>query len=1570
MAAEAFGGRPALAPDGTRLPAAGAVFCPFFFRGYFCVVPFQFIMANINQSANITLTLNGQQATRMLSDLEKKSQRLEAALKKAASAGDAAGAKKLQRELTNTTRLIEQMKGATLSAEDVLRRLDSATPRELNKTLKTLQSQLNGMKRGTEAWDAHAKKIQAVRAEISKMNQALNTQRSGWSRFNSWLNDTQAALMGAAAAITGLVMAGRKAVNSFAEMEESLANTRKYTGLSVEDVEKLNEAFRRMDTRTSREALNDLAQEAGRLGKNTLESVQGYVEAADIINVALVDLGAGATQTIAKLTNIFGVEKMLGTKDAMLAVGSTVNVLSQNCTASKPYLVEFAQRMAGIGSQAGLTIPQILAFGAVLDANGQKVEMSATAIQKVIMNLANKNQEFAATLGMDAERLNRTLKRSAKDGLLMFLEALQRLGRSVGFDNATMSLAPAFKDMGLDAARVSQVLSTLAMHLDEVKWQLGNATKAFNEATSATHEYEIFNNTAQASIDKARKRVVELAVELGQKLFPIMKHIYTSSGVFLRVLNQVISFVITYKKEVVSAAVAIAAYAVAVNASTVAFRLHYAAVLLVQKAQAALTAVWSSAKGAVVLFRVAVIAMTRGLGSARIAFRLLTGSMAANPFGAIAVAIAAATAALLSWINKSSKSSEMMKRLSDGIAATTAETRKEKEEIDALFLKLRSARQGSEEYQRAKDSILDKYGKYLKGLSDEVASLSNVAEAYRVITTEANNAARARGLNKANDAADEAFNSTLSEEGKKLFLGLKNARQSVRRGNSTYQEALSNTEISTWVNRLVNEVSERQFSQRSKNFLQSLGVWVDRSGTFRGGDDIADALNSTLGVVGLGADRDGAADIAEALNSMLEASRTRQEEREIVASIFGNPSSIYEGLSIMQLEALIGDLNDTMQHGRSSFFQRLPNGNNLLLERSTDIQNAISSLQIMLERAQELDEGVVVVGRRRNRRGGSGFGSAGEANTERFSEEKAWRAIEEAKAKTAYYTGQADALAHAEAMDKIAVEYFQKLSLRADLSAQERLDIEAQYWEAVNKWSRDERASSVEEEERAHAERVAALRKLYVDCDIEHEDFVRRNEFEEMVHQRNLVEIYEVGSADRLKAEQRLNELRFQWENKDRQEVRQKYEHWLKEYSNLDAANRMRLELANLDTIHEAGLISEAQYQDALNQVRQKYWNQGLPDLAKQESPQSFQALQAARDLAVRQVRELAARGDFDPDDVSASLSAIERNFQKLRLELGKNAGSPMAAQVIDLYKAWHDFFDRTAEEGENWAARIGNLAQVSFAMMATAMQSYSESVKADADLESARLENKYQRDIELAQGNNYKKLALERKLENELAAVKNRANRKLYNMQVIQAVAQTAANALSAYGAALKVGGLAGLILAPIAAAMATAAGMVQVATIKKQQQAAEAQGYRKGGFTKPGRPDEPAGVVHAGEWVASRELVNNPRTRPVIDLLERAQRSNSVGIISRDDVSSAITAPLRIAAAPAASTNSAAPVVIAAPDNTNAELADAVAALVRRLNEPFVTVNSVAGRGGIKEAQDEYNNLIKAVTPKRFKR
>ena len=174
------------------------------------------------------------------------------------------------------------------------------------------------------------------------------------------------------------------------------------------------------------------------------------------------------------------------------------------------------------------------------------------------------------------------------------------------------------------------------------------------------------------------------------------------------------------------------------------------------------------------------------------------------------------------------------------------------------------------------------------------------------------------------------------------------------------------------------------------------------------------------------------------------------------------------------------------------------------------------------------------------------------------------------------------------------------------------------------------------------------------------------------------------------------------------------------------------------------------------------------------------------------------------------------------------------------------------------------------------------------------------------------------------------------------------------------------GYILAPIAAAMAVAAGAIQIAAIKKQQQASEAQGYSEGGFTPEGKPDEVAGVVHKGEWVASQRLVNNPRTRPLLETLDYAQRTNTIGSITAADVSRTITAPAVIAAQ-----SSAAPTIVNNTYNTNtasdnSELTSTIRELKNRLNEPFVTVNTVSGDYGIQKAQDDYDKLMRNKSPK----
>lgn len=261
--------------------------------------------------------------------------------------------------------------------------------------------------------------------------------------------------------------------------------------------------------------------------------------------------------------------------------------------------------------------------------------------------------------------------------------------------------------------------------------------------------------------------------------------------------------------------------------------------------------------------------------------------------------------------------------------------------------------------------------------------------------------------------------------------------------------------------------------------------------------------------------------------------------------------------------------------------------------------------------------------------------------------------------------------------------------------------------------------------------------------------------------------------------------------------------------------------------------------------------------------------------------------------------------------------------------------------------------------------------IQAELEIQTVAIEKRYDKEISQAEGNNYKVKKLEEQKQKELAKKKNEANKKMFAMQVIQAVAQTAQNAISTYGSAAAIP-LVGYILTPVAAAMAVAAGAIQITAIKKQQQASESQGYAKGGFTPKGNRLQEVGVVHARECVASQEMLANPVARPIINALDYAQRTNTIGSLRADDVSRTI--------APVNSLAPASPqqiivrqqtdgmTVAAMVENTKAMrgYTDTMKQLQQRLEEPFVTVNTVTGDSGIKKAQDEYNNLIKNKTPK----
>ena len=568
------------------------------------------------------------------------------------------------------------------------------------------------------------------------MNSQLRENESLWERMNRKLNDWQTALAGIAAAITGIIMAGRSAVNAFADMDQEMANVRKFTGMNAALVEQLNEDFQKIDTRTGREELNKLAQEAGRLGKTSQEDVLGFVKAAYQINVALDDLGDGATLTLSKLTNIFGDEERLGTEKALLAVGSVINELSQNCTASAPYLANFTQRMAGVGAQAKMTIPEIMGFAAVLDSQGQAVEMSATAVSKVIMDMFKENDKIIKATGLNAKEFNETLKKSTNEGLLMLLDRLHELG------NIDV-LAPVFKDMGENGARAAQVISALAGNLDMVRWEQEEATKAFAEGTSVTNEFNVQNTTVQAGLDKARKGVTEMAVALGEQLQPIMKHVI-SSTTLLKFMSTSITFIKENAFTLASLTAAFIAYKIAVNTSNIAFKAHYAWLVICKTATAAYKTTVATLHAAHLLLQMGLAKLQGNWvrQSWLMSDLKKQGALLASGYGAIAAGAIALGAVLYKLYKKMTEVSQAEKDLQEIRKRGQEGIIDEKNKIDALIAVARDETQSLKDRHTAIDALnkiipnynaqLDdttgKYKENKKALDDYLKSLTRKYE--------------------------------------------------------------------------------------------------------------------------------------------------------------------------------------------------------------------------------------------------------------------------------------------------------------------------------------------------------------------------------------------------------------------------------------------------------------------------------------------------------------------------------------------------------------------------------------------------------------------------------------------------------------------------------------------------------------------------------------------------------------------------------------------------------------------------------------------------------------------------
>lgn len=108
--------------------------------------------------------------------------------------------------------------------------------------------------------------------------------------------------------------------------------------------------------------------------------------------------------------------------------------------------------------------------------------------------------------------------------------------------------------------------------------------------------------------------------------------------------------------------------------------------------------------------------------------------------------LATAVAAIAALKSESDEAARSQQALADTAARMNAEVMREQTELDTLFEPLRAAKEGTDEWRKARNAVVDRYGEYLGNLGIEIERVGDVEEAYVGLKTSIEDAARARAL--------------------------------------------------------------------------------------------------------------------------------------------------------------------------------------------------------------------------------------------------------------------------------------------------------------------------------------------------------------------------------------------------------------------------------------------------------------------------------------------------------------------------------------------------------------------------------------------------------------------------------------------------------------------------------------------------------------------------------------------------------------------------------------------------------------------------------------------------------
>lgn len=593
---------------------------------------------------NLNVNVNGNKAQDELIKLRKKAADIKTEMEGLKKGTEAYIAKK--NELAQVTGQMSKLK------QEI--GLTALTQKELIRELNTLKALRGSVIPFSEEYNQLSKSIQQVERRLYDVKNGVQ----GFSSFMSRIKDEVKQFGVMAASYLGfqfITSQFQNIVHGLGKMSDQLADLRRVSGLTATEADNLNNKLKQIDTRTSASGLREIAIIAGKLGV-AKDDIFEFTKAVDQLVVALGDELGDADQITTQLGKILNVFDGKVTGENITKLGNAFVELANTGSATGGFIADFDQRLSGIAKSAGIGLGALSGLGAGLEELGGRVESSSTAIQKLIISISQDMPAAAKIAGLSTKEFEKLFALDPTEALLKYSEGLVKNKDS--FAQVTASL----KDAGEEGARTIETISKLGSSADILRGRIDLGKKAIEENTAITEAFRIKNESLGATLDKIGKEFNKLIS--GSLLNNALESAANATLKFINALKDFSGIVERNKFTITAMAVAIAVL-------TKNVLLNVAAWLLEKSAMIA-ESLLAARRTALLLLSAAYNLLTGNITRASAAWSLFSKSIAGGPIGLAITALIGLGVALDKILSKTSLLQQVQQRANQTTIETTS----------------------------------------------------------------------------------------------------------------------------------------------------------------------------------------------------------------------------------------------------------------------------------------------------------------------------------------------------------------------------------------------------------------------------------------------------------------------------------------------------------------------------------------------------------------------------------------------------------------------------------------------------------------------------------------------------------------------------------------------------------------------------------------------------------------------------------------------------------------------------------------------------------------------------------